>query len=267
MKNFKKKRRRLLLVLLFIYLAVGIILYFIQDKIIFHPQPLPQEYSFHFNQAFKEINVRRGHGNLNIVQFFPKEKARGIVLYFHGNMTNIERYARFSPVFTRNNYEVWMIDYPGYGKTTGKRTEQTMYEDAILFYDLAIKKTIPENIIIYGKSLGTGVASYLASIKFCKQLVLETPYYSMTSMARNYAPLYPASLIRYSFPVYQYLKEVKTPITIFHGTSDRVVPYKQSQKLKKEVPSIELITVPDGTHNNLYKFPAVIQKLDLLLGL
>ena len=267
MKSYKKKLRRILLILLFIYLALGIILYFIQDKIIFHPQPLPHDYSFHFNQAFKEINIRRGNGNMNIVQFLPKEKAKGIVLYFHGNMTNIERYASFSQVFTKNNYEVWMIDYPGYGKTTGKRTEQTMYEDATLFYDLAIKKTTSEKIIIYGKSLGTGVASYLASIKSCNHLVLETPYYSMTSMARNYAPLYPVSLIRYSFPVYQYLKAVKAPITIFHGTSDKVVPYKQSQKLRKEMPVIELITVPGGTHNNLYTFPAVIQKLDSILGL
>ena len=86
-------------------------------------------------------------------------------------------------------------------------------------------------------------------------------------MARNYAPLYPVSLMRYSFPVYQYLKSVKTPITIVHGTADKVVPYKQSQKLKKEIPAIELIIVPDGTHNNLYQFPAVIQKLDSLLGL
>jgi pimeloyl-ACP methyl ester carboxylesterase len=135
-----------------------------------------------------------------------------------------------------------------------------------LFYELAIKKTSAENIIIYGKSLGTGVASYLASTKPCKQLILETPYYSMTSMTRHYVPVYPATLMKYSFPINEYLQKVKVPVTVFHGTSDEVIPYKQSTKLKNETPDIDLITVPGGKHNNLYRFPGVIQKLDSLLA-
>jgi pimeloyl-ACP methyl ester carboxylesterase len=131
---------------------------------------------------------------------------------------------------------------------------------------MAKQKFSPENIIIYGKSLGTGVASYLASEKKCKKVILETPYYSMRSMARTYAPLYPAALIKYYFPVNEYLKKVNVPITIFHGTMDEVIPYKQSKKIKEELPKIELITVPEAFHNNLYKFPLVIQKMDSLLA-
>jgi alpha-beta hydrolase superfamily lysophospholipase len=263
----RKKLWRSFRVLLISYIIGGIVLYFLQDLIIFHPKALPENYSFRFKQAFKEINISPGENrNLNIVQFFPKEKTKGIVLYFHGNMTNIERYAQYAPAFTKNNYEVWMIDYPGYGKTTGKRTEQAMYDDGILFYELAIKKTSAENIIIYGKSLGTGVASYLASTRPCQQLILETPYYSMTSMTRHYVPVYPASLMKYSFPINEYLQKVKVPVTVFHGTSDEVIPYKQSAKLKNETPDIDLIPVPGGKHNNLYRFPGVIQKLDSLLA-
>src|SRR5215216_620060 len=122
MKNYRKKRWRLLATVVSIYLVVGIILYFIQDKIIFHPKPLPRNYVFKFSQPFKEVNlIVEGNNNLNIVQFFTKEKPRGLVLYFHGNMDNIERYAPLASYFIKNNYEVWMIDYPGYGKTTGKR--------------------------------------------------------------------------------------------------------------------------------------------------
>jgi uncharacterized protein len=262
-----KKLWRVLRVLIIIYITGGIVLYFLQDLIIFHPKALPPNYAFNFKQPFKELNLSPdGHRNLNIVQFLPKEKAKGIVLYFHGNKTNIERYAQYAPVFTKNNYEVWMIDYPGYGKTTGKRREQTMYDDALLLYGLAMKKTAADNIIIYGKSLGTGVASYLASVKRCKQLILETPYHSMSSMTRYYVPVYPAGLLRYSFPSFQYLKKVKALVTVFHGTSDEVIPYSQSMKLVKELPNINLITVPNGKHNNLYNFPAVIQKLDSLLA-
>jgi alpha-beta hydrolase superfamily lysophospholipase len=263
----RKKLWKTFRVLLVIYIIGGIVLYFLQDLIIFHPKALPRNYIFRFDQPFKEINITlNGNRNLNIIQFSPKQKAKGIVLYFHGNMTNIERYAQYAPVFTKNNYEVWMIDYPGYGKTTGKRNERTMYDDAVLFYGLAIKNTSPENIILYGKSLGTGVASYLASVMPCRQLILETPYYSMNSMTRHYVPVYPARLMRYSFPVNEYLQKVNVPVTIFHGNSDEVIPYNQSSKLKNEYPRITLITAPGGTHNNLYRFPTVIQKLDSLLA-
>jgi hypothetical protein len=267
MKNYRKKRWRLLRTILLIYVLAGTALYFIQDLIIFHPKALPQNHVFRFDQPFKEINLTlEGKHNLNIVQFLTKEKPKGIVLFFHGNMTNIERYASLAPYFTNNDYELWMIDYPGYGKTTGKRTEQRMYMDALRFYQMAKEKFAAENIIIYGKSLGTGVASYLASVKDCRKLVLETPYYSMRSMARTYAPLYPAPLIKYRFPINEYLKKVAVPITIFHGTTDEVIPYKQSKKLKEELPSIELITVPGAFHNNLFKIPLVTQKMDSLLA-
>jgi len=263
----KKKLWRAFRILLGIYVVGGVVLYFLQDLIIFHPKKLRLNHSFNFNQPFKEINISPdGQRNLNIVQFLPEKKAKGIVLYFHGNMTNIERYARFALYFTRNDYEVWMVDYPGYGKTTGRRSEKTMYADALSFYKLAMEKTTAENIIIYGKSLGTGVASYLASSKPCKTLVLETPYYSMTSMSQTYVPIYPARLLRYTFPTNEYLKVAKVPVIIFHGTGDEVIPYKQSLKLKDEFPGIELITVPKGKHNNLYQYPAVTQKLESLLA-
>ena len=263
----KKKLWLAFRILLIIYVIGGIVLYFLQDLIIFHPKKLSFNHSFNFSHPFKEINISPdGKRNLNIVQFLPAKKAKGIVLYFHGNMTNIERYARFAPYFTRNDYEVWMIDYPGYGKTTGKRSEKTMYADALLVYNLATENTPAENIIIYGKSLGTGVASYLASSRPCKKLILETPYYSMTSMSHTYVPIYPARLLRYTFPTNQYLKAVKVPVTIFHGTGDEVIPYKQSLKLKKEFPWIDLVTVPKGKHNSLYQYPAIIQKLDSLLA-
>ncbi len=114
--------------------------------------------------------------NLNIVQFTTNSNKKGIVLYFHGNRQNIERYGKFAPAFTKNGYEVWMMDYPGFGKTTGKRTEQVMYDDAFLVYKTAIKETLPQNIIIYGKSLGTGIAANLALKYKCQQLILDTPY-------------------------------------------------------------------------------------------
>ena len=156
-----------------------------------------------------------------------------------------------------------MMDYPGFGKSTGDRNEQAIYQDAMLLYRMAIALQPSENIIIYGKSIGTGVASQLASVRDCRHLVLETPYYNIDALAKHYFPIYPVNpMSKYSFPVNEYLPFVKAPVTIFHGTRDEVIPYKQAKRLKKENPNIRLITIDKGKHNNLSQYPIFNKTLE-----
>ncbi len=251
-----------------IYIMIGIVLYFLQDKFIFHPKKLSADYKYQFDIPFQQIDLAvTNEKNLSIVQFtVPDSIRKGIVLYFHGNRQNINRYAKYAPGFTRNNYEVWMIDYPGYGKSTGKRSEQILYDDAALFYKMAHSKVPAEQIIIYGKSIGTGIAAQLASKKDCSRLILETPYYSMAALAKHYFFMYPVmSMARYTLPTYQHFEYINAPITIFHGTRDRVIPYKQAKWLAGKKTGTELITLEKGRHNNLADFPLFQQKLDSLL--
>ena len=251
------------------YVAIGIALYFLQDKFLFHPRKLPADYQYQFNVPFRETIIPvSAQKNLSYVQFsVPDSVFKGIVLYFHGNRENINRYAPFAGNFTSRGYEVWMMDYPGFGKSTGNRTEKGMYEDALTLYRIAIKKVAADSIIIYGKSLGTGIASQLASIRDCRRLILETPYYSMDALARHYFFMYPViSMSKYSFPTHAYLERTQVPVCIFHGTRDRVIPYSQSKRLTKKRPGIELVTIEKGRHNDLSNFPLFQDKLDSLLG-
>src|SRR5690349_9104418 len=141
-------------ILLIIYVVLGVAFYFFQDKILFRPEKLPAEHVFSFPVPFKEINLPvNNEKTINLVQFIvPDSLRKGIVLYFHGNMRNIERYAPYAINFTRNNYEVWMMDYPGYGKSIGERTEQIMYDDAKEIYKMARAKAGKDSIIFYGRS-------------------------------------------------------------------------------------------------------------------
>jgi pimeloyl-ACP methyl ester carboxylesterase len=253
-----------------VYLVCGTALYFFQEKILFHPLELADTHPFHFPGPFKEINLPvNAKKNLSIVQFtVPDSVCKGVVLYFHGNRKNIERYAPFATHFTRNNYEVWMIDYPGFGKSTGKRTEQIMFEDAATLYKMARARFSKDSIIIYGKSIGTGVAAQLASIRDCKRVILETPYYSIDALMKHYAFMYPVSwLTKYHFPTYSYVKKIEAPITLFHGTKDEVIPYKQARKLANENPGVDLVTIEKGKHNNLTESRVFHQHLDALLQL
>lgn len=272
----KKTVRRILKwvkIAVVIYIICGFALYFLQEKFLFHPKALPPDHKFNFTIPFKEIDLAiSNERNLSIVQFpVPDSLRKGVVLYFHGNRENIERYAPYAPNFTKNNYEVWMLDYPGFGKTTGERNEQMMYSDAEQLYKMARASIGKDSIIIYGKSIGTGVASWLASVKDCKRLVLETPYYSIEALFSHYAFIYPVHwMTNYHFPIYQYFGKIEAPVTIFHGTNDETIPYSQSEMLMQpwnEIPGLkrELIAIEKGKHNNLNDFPAFHQKLDSLL--
>jgi pimeloyl-ACP methyl ester carboxylesterase len=256
-------------ILTVIYIIGGIALYFLQDYILFHPVTLKKEHKYDFPEKHKDVNIPiKENSNLNIVQFLSTDTVtKGVVLYFHGNKKNISWYAKYPPYFTRHGYEVWLIDYPGFGKSTGKFTEQNLYDWASYMYKLACSRFSTDSIIIYGKSMGTGIAAHLASIESCKKLILETPYYDFPSMIKQYLPFYPVDwMIHYKIPTHRYLQNVKGPVTIFHGTDDDVIRYSNAERLKKFFkPRDEFVTIKDGGHNDLFKFKETISKLDSLL--
>ncbi len=228
---------RLLKIIIIVYCSLGIAFFYLQEKFLFHPVALPADYTYHFTGPFREVNIAiNKNENLNVVQFFPEDSVKkGVVLYFHGNRQNINRYAKFADNFTRYGYEVWMPDYPGFGKTTGELTEKKLYNLASVIYNMVKTKYAKDQIVIYGKSLGTGIASQLAAVEDCRLLILETPYYSIPDLYSCYALIYPMGLMsHFKIPTWQHLQDVNAPVTIFHGTADEVIFYRCAAKLKKK---------------------------------
>ena len=265
-----KKWLQWLNIAIVVYLLCGIALYLLQDRFLFHPVALKRNSPYHFSAPNREINVAADESsNMNVVQFLTNDSLpKGVVLYFHGNRKNIGWYADYASNFTKNGFEVWMVDYPGFGKSTGRLTEQKLYDDAMQLYIMARSKFPADSIILYGKSLGTGIASWLAARRSCKQLILETPYYSMTSLVQHYIPIYPIStLLKYKLPVYKYLGLVNAPVTIFHGTEDKVIPYSNAHRLTAAMhPKDRFITIENAGHNNLNDYPQFHNALDSLLN-
>lgn len=264
----KKRIYKWIKILLIAYVLIGVAFYFLQDLILFHPVSLKPTYKYDFTQPHRDINIRLDSiSNLNVIEFTTADTARGVVLYFHGNKKNIGWYAKYADNFTRHGYEVWMIDYPGYGKSTGRFTENDLYNYAKALYQMARLRFAGESITIYGKSMGTGIAAQLTSTQKCKQLILETPYYSFTSLGKHYLPIYPVDyMLHFKMPTNECLLNIKAPVTIFQGTSDWIIPYSNAAKLKPLLKSTdEFVTIDGGGHNNLSKFPLFQQKLDSLL--
>ena len=265
-----EKLKKVMIYLLAFYLLIMGGFYFFQEKIFFHPTPLPSDYQFHFKQKFVEKPIKPDASTVtDIVRFLPADSAKGVVLYFHGNRDNIERYAPYSEIFTRHGYECWMVDYPGFGKSTGRLTTESMQIQALQTYLLARSMFKPESIIVYGKSLGSGPASFLASTRPCSRLILETPYYSLSSLARHFAPIFPINwLIKIDFDNGEALQAVAVPITIFHGDDDHTIPLSNATKLKAVLkPKDEFIIIEGGHHNGIADFPKYHQMMDSILSL
>ena len=274
MNSQKKIVFRWVKVLVLLYCVIGIAWYYGQDRLLFHPEVVERGVKYAFDQPFKELNLPYDAAtNLNVIQFRATERpadstAKGVVLYFHGNKAGIGRYAPAAVDFTKKGYEVWMLDYPGFGKSTGVLSEKKLYEYALVFYKLARSRWQPGQIILYGKSLGTGIAAQLASVRDCRRLILETPAYSLTSVARRYLFLYPVGMmLHWHFPTNEFLPAVTAPITIFQGDDDGTVPYSNASRLKPLLKSgDEFVTIPGGQHNDLREKPIFQAKLDSVLS-
>ena len=116
--------------------------------------------------------------------------------------------------------------------------------------------------------MGTGIATELASVRDCKALVLETPYYDFPSVVSHYMPIYPVRwMLHYQIPTFEFMKNVTAPITIFHGTDDGVINYSNSVKLSEYLKkNDQLITLEGGSHNNLFSYKKTTESIDSILN-
>jgi len=269
MKQIPKPVFRWIKIAIAIYCLIGIAFYYLQEKILFHPIALSQSSVFQFNQPFKEFTIDvDATAHFNIIAFtVPDSLKKGLVIYFHGNKENVNHYAKFAKNFTKNGYEVWMPDYPTFGKSTGDLSETILYEESLQVYKRARVDYANTNIIIYGKSLGTGIAAQLASSRDCKQLILETPYFSIASLINHYTWILPLNrLLKFKLPTNEWLSKVTAPITIFHGSNDGLIPLSNALKLQSSLKKTdEFVVIEKGTHHNLNEFPLMQLKLDSLL--
>ncbi len=260
----------ILLSVLAVYIAISIALYYLQDYMLFKPEKLPIDFQFDYdNQETKEYNLETRDGaTINGLRFFPKGESRGVVLYLKGNSKSIKGWGKFAVDFTRLGYNVLMVDYRGFGKSTGKRSQKAIKRDLQLVYDKVKEQTTEDRIILYGRSLGSGFAAKLASMNHPKMLVLDAPYYSLTKVTARYMPFMPLSLLmKYPLPTYKWLKYVQCPIHIIHGTQDKLIPFKTSIKLSKVNPTLtKLHTVIGGGHKNLNNFESYHLMLDDILN-
>jgi len=251
-----------------VYVLLCIILYFFQEKLIFLPQRLDKNFEFKFRQSFEEMSIKTKDGKLLNGLLFKSPNSKGLIFYLHGNAGNLSSWGGVAEVYTALNYDVFMIDYRGYGKSEGSISSQNqLFEDNQIAYNELKKSYKEEQIIILGYSIGTGLASKLASENNPKLLILQAPYYSLTDMLKQRLAIIPSFLLKYKLANNEYLKSCKMPLVIFHGDADEVIYYGSSLKLQKEFKQGDiLISLAGEGHNGMSNNPNYREELAKILA-
>ncbi|MCB1085062.1 MAG: alpha/beta fold hydrolase [Chlamydiia bacterium] len=269
-----KKKFILVIIALFLplLLAIGHI-YHNQEDMLFKKRTLPDDYIFTFQEPFTEHFLETEKGAKINALHFKAENPKGVVLYFHGRGGNLSgKWGRLSNQFTSRGYDLFVIDYRGFGKSRGKLSERALCHDADFCYNYLNTWYREDQIIVYGRSLGTGIATYVASHHDPKSLVLECPYFSILDLTPRQFPYLPRFLVplilKYHFRTDQWIKKVDSPIHIFHGTEDELVPYDSSLRLLhliEEKKDAVLTSIEKGKHNHLRYHPKYQEVLDQIL--
>ena len=188
--------------------------------------------------------------------------AKLATLHLHGNGGNITHRGLSARTIVAAGSSVLLLDYRGYGKSEGKPSERGLYRDAEAAYDYLVSQGYgPDQIVIHGESLGTAVATYLATKRKCAGVILEAPFTSARAVAGRVLPVI-GPLLMWGFNSMGRIKDVQVPILIIHGDADEVIAYEFGQQLYAAANQPKSFwTIPGATHNDLHlvgrnEFPA-----------
>lgn len=238
-----------------IYLLVAAAAFVFQRKLLYFPNPERVTPAQAGLGGIEEISLKTPDGETLLAWFAPPRGDRPTLLYFHGNGGNLASRANRARQITSAGYGLYMLSYRGYGGSTGSPSEEAFMADAGLAYeDLTKRGAPPGKIVIYGESLGTGVATQLAARREARLLILESPFTSAVDVgARAYWFLPVRLLMADRFDSLAVIKDIDMPLLVLHGEADRIVPVEFGQRLFDAAGEPKMIwRVPGAGHEELY---------------
>jgi alpha-beta hydrolase superfamily lysophospholipase len=240
-----------------VYSGLCVLFYLGQDFFFFRPERLPKWFVYKYPFPFSEVNFEMEDGGTVNGLHFKVPNCKGVVFYIKGNSRSIKGWGKFAKDFVGKGYDFFILDYRGFGKSAGKRTETILYNDLQQVYKWLEATYEDKPIVLYGRSLGSGIATRIASWNDPALLILDCPYYSFLYHINRYGFWLPLRwILRYHIRTDLFIKKVTCPVHILHGTRDRLIPYNQSEKLKTINPNnIHLHPIVGAGHNNLPDFP------------
>lgn len=181
------------------------------------------------------------------------DKPRGVILFCHGNAGNISHRLDSLAIFARLGFSTLIFDYAGYGRSGGRPTEAGSYRDGQAAYDYLVKKLAqtPEHIVLFGRSLGAGVAAHLAAHNSCGGLIMESAFTSVEDLGQQLYPFLPVRLLsRFSYNSRAILSQINCPVLIAHSIDDEIIPFSHGRELFAAAREPKSFLEMSGGHND-----------------
>ncbi len=236
-----------------VYLAFAGFLFIFQSHYIYYPERVLSVTPHSIGLQFESVSFETTDGVQLSGWFVPSESARGVILFCHGNAGNISHRLDSIQIFHQLGLDVFIFDYRGYGQSEGKPTEQGTYKDAEAAWRYLIeeRQVKPNEVIIFGRSLGGAVASWLAQSHTPGGLILESTFTSLPDIAAGLYPYLPVRLLlRFEYNTAEYLGRVDCPVLIVHSRDDEIMPFDHGQQLFESAKEPKKFLETTGTHNN-----------------
>ena len=253
-----------------LYVVGCAFLYFKQEALLFYPEKLPANYQFHFPGTYREYLTTAPDGTRLSGLLFKTRAPKGLVFFLHGNGGSLAGWGAVAATYTQLGYDVFLLDYRGYGKSGGHISSQAqLLGDVETAYNQLKTDYSEHSIVIAGYSVGTGPAAWLAARQHPRLLLLHAPYYNLADMAAHTIklwPILPGWLLRYPLMTNEFVQQVSAPVVLVHGDHDEIIPYHSSSRLKALLkPADQLITIEGGGHNGLLATPQYQQAIRQVL--
>jgi uncharacterized protein len=249
---------KLLLWLLALYALVLTLVWWAQERLLFAPAPLAPNHAFKLGADVHEAWVEVPGARLHALHM-RLEKPKGVVFFLHGNGGNVASWFTDPDFYRRLNMDVFVLDYRGYGKSTGHiESEAQLLADGRAAWASIASRYAGQRVVLFGRSLGTGLAAQLAAEIQPSVTMLVSPYTSMVALAQTHYRWVPGALLRYPLRTDAVLPQVQGPVWLAHGALDTLIPPSHSQQLKALVPQATLLLVPGAAHNDLQDHPAYL---------
>ena len=237
-----------------------------QERLLFHPDELPQGHRFELGPDVHETWLEVPGARLHALHLRLPQPA-GVVFFLHGNAGSLQNWFVNVEFYRRANFDLFMLDYRGYGKSSGRISSQAQLQaDARAAWDSLAARYTGLRRVVYGRSLGSGLAAMLAADVEPELTVLVSPYKSMAALAQQHYPWVPGGLLRYPLRTDLALARVQGPVWLVHGQLDDLIPPQHSLDLHKVSPQADLLLLPDAAHGDIHVFPAYLDAFSRVLA-
>jgi uncharacterized protein len=261
---------RVLLGVAAVYAAVLALLAWAQEKLLFAPRTLAADHRFDHGPDVEELWVEAEGARLNALHL-RRPGSRGVVFYLHGNAGHLQSWFVNLDWWRRQGYDLFMLDYRGFGKSSGRiNSEAQLHADVRVAWDTMLARygrTAPPVRVLFGRSLGTGLALHLAPQARPDLTVLVSPYLSLHTLAGELYPWVPSALLRYPMRSDLALPRGQEPVLILHGEEDRLIAPDHGRRLAAlAAQRTRFVAVPGAGHNDLQDHAAYLQALEQALA-